>query len=252
MAQKPLEEMADRGYDNGSEEFGYMLHEWKQHSRAIVQQMEAKVDAADHAAMMQVMSDKIDAAATMADLSAIWKSAEVAFAPGSLKQDMIDLVNSMEQYETKAESAQTVKALSDKVDELKECRMQARGSFDFSDQPLTGTFTTSLSIPAGFVLRSCWYEVTDTFTSDDTTPDSTTLKFSMESDGDLKAAVAISDAGNPFDAGFQPMLVTPSTEVDNIRLTKPRSLVVEVTNGAGATAGLTAGSMLIYAEYYKA
>ena len=127
----------------------------------------------------------------------------------------------------------------------------ARGTFDFSDQQLDGTFNTSLSLPAGYVLRSVWYEVTDTFTSDDTTPDSTTLKLSMESDADILAAIAISDGSNPFDAGFQDTLVTPSTETDNVRLTQSRNLSITVTNGAGATAGLTAGAMNLYAEYYK-
>jgi len=269
MAQKPLDEMADTGYANMSEESGYILHEWKQHALALMKQMEDKVEAKDYAQDMQTLSDKIDsaedysqaiqtlsdkieAASTMADLSAIWRSAEVAFAPASLKKDLQDALRSLEQYETKADAVAVTSALSNQMDELRDGRMLARGSFDFSDQPLDGSFSTSLSLPAGYVLRSCWYEVIDTFTSDDTTPDSTTLKFSMESDGDLKAAVAISDAGNPFDAGFQDMLVTPSTETDNIRLTEVRSVVVEVTNGAGVTAGLTAGSMLIYAEYYKA
>ena len=168
----------------------------------------------------------------------------------TLKQDLLDVISSMEFFVSKSELSISHNELSNQVDELKESGVK-KAVFNFADQPLTGTVHTAVSLPAGYVVRSCWYEVTETFTSDDTSPDSTTLKMSMESDGDIKAAVAISDGSNPYDVGFKETLVLTSTESSNVKMTEARSLTIEVTNGSGVTNGLTAGEMAIYVEYYK-
>ena len=47
MAQKPLSEMADRGYENGSEEAGYVLYEWKTHAMATDDILDTKADKSE-------------------------------------------------------------------------------------------------------------------------------------------------------------------------------------------------------------
>jgi len=47
MAQKPLSEMADTGYENMSEEVGYVLHEWKSHANVVDQVIESKADKSE-------------------------------------------------------------------------------------------------------------------------------------------------------------------------------------------------------------
>jgi len=47
MPQKPLSEMADTGYENMSEEAGYVLHEWKTHAIVTDTILESKADKSE-------------------------------------------------------------------------------------------------------------------------------------------------------------------------------------------------------------
>ena len=47
MAQKPLSEMADTGYENMPEHVGYVLHEWKTHAMVTDTILESKADKSE-------------------------------------------------------------------------------------------------------------------------------------------------------------------------------------------------------------
>jgi len=100
MANIPLEQMADKGYENMPEWAGYILSEWKAHAKILTLQLESKLETREYIAFanqvadkldnqvspseyskaISLLSDKIDNAATPKDLQTIWKSAENLFA----------------------------------------------------------------------------------------------------------------------------------------------------------------------------
>lgn len=73
MAQKPFSEMADIGYENMSEESGYILHEIK--------------------LQMRGLTSRIESASTKSELQSVWKSAENLFAS---KNDVSTLSKNVE------------------------------------------------------------------------------------------------------------------------------------------------------------
>lgn len=117
MAQKPLSQMADTGYENAPEHSGYVLAELK--------------------AFAQAASAKIEAAATMADLSAVWRSCENMFAQKSevnsalqvlsnkvedlseVKTNMLLIVNQFSKYALQSEMVSALSFLSAQADRSK-------------------------------------------------------------------------------------------------------------------------------------
>lgn len=74
-------------------------------------------------------------------------------------------------------------------------------SFDRSEvsNKTIATHTLATFIPSGAIIKNAYYLVNTTFTS---ATDAATIAFSVEGAGDLKAAIAISDASNVWDAGL--------------------------------------------------
>jgi hypothetical protein len=224
--QTPLSEMSDTGYDNSGEEFGYMMHEWETNNKGIQGQLETKANNSEFQSLSNYLEAYIRNAPT--------------------KKEYMDLIKQIEEIQG---DNKAVNILAEKIDSFTQAFKVAKATFDYTNQPLTGTFQTTIGLPEGAIVMSAWYEVTDTFTSDDTTPDDTEIKLSLESDGDIKASTKILDGSNSWDSGFHDTLATKSTDADNIKMTTVRAVDIEVTNGAGVTNGLTAGSLTIYIEY---
>ena len=129
----------------------------------------------------------------------------------------------------------------------------AIGTFTFSDQPLDGaaTLLATASIPDNAVIQDCWIDVITTFTSDDTTPDDTSLGIGVEGVGagseDLVNAAKIRTATD-WDSGFH-ACIPVGTAATMIKTTAAKNITVNVVNGAGVTDGLTAGKLKVYVEY---
>lgn len=122
-------------------------------------------------------------------------------------------------------------------------------------------------LPDNFVITDAWVDVVTTFISDDgTTPgnDAGTIALSTgQGAGDLKAAIAISDASNVWDAGIRGTLITaPNLGADSahdsalevialeagvkLKMTADRIVIATI-----ATETLTAGSLDLCIEGYQ-
>lgn len=120
-----------------------------------------------------------------------------------------------------------------------------------------GTHGTGVFIPANAIVTNSFYKVGTTFTS---ATDAATIALSIASAGDIKAAIAISTAGDVWDAGIRGGLHGSYAEAtvagDTAILDAARkaasylaqSAVKEVTV-AVAVEALTAGALDLYIEY---
>ena len=94
MPQKPLSEMADTGYENMSEEAGYVLHEWKTHAQVSDAIVESKVDKSEFYDFVNLVDAKLLA--------------------GMCQKDYIACINALAEKLDAANDA--IKALADKLD----------------------------------------------------------------------------------------------------------------------------------------
>lgn len=133
----------------------------------------------------------------------------------------------------------------------------AKVTFDATSGAAIAAHTTGLVIPKGAIITRAYYNVRTTFT--DGASDTATIALHLQSAGDLKAAIAISDATNVWDSGLHGCLpgnwaldgnaltaiaMAAGKAGSEILLTANRTLTVTV-----AVAALTAGVMDIYVEY---
>lgn len=138
----------------------------------------------------------------------------------------------------------------------------AKVTFDATDGSTIASHRTGLVIPKGALVTDCYYVVRTTFTDGST--DAATIALTLQSAGDIKAAIAISDATNVYDAGVHcgllgspavgsnastldagtALLYTAKKASSLLLLTANRELTVTV-----AVAALTAGIMDIFVEY---
>lgn len=119
----------------------------------------------------------------------------------------------------------------------------ARVEYDFAvDGGAIGSITLrgQGAIPDNAIIVDGLIDVITTFTS---ATDAATVALTANSAGDLKAAVAISNGANPWDAGLKD-LVPVSTAATSVKLTADRSLVMAIAGEA-----LTAGKMVIFVNY---
>lgn len=105
-----------------------------------------------------------------------------------------------------------------------------------------GAHGLGIYVPDKAVIKRAWYNVITTFTS---ATDAGTVALSAQSANDLKAAIAISNGANPFDAGILEG-VPVDTAATRIKLTAERELVATV-----AVEALTAGKLVLYVEYIE-
>ncbi len=130
----------------------------------------------------------------------------------------------------------------------------ARASVLYSDLNTATTgvaFLTGPTIPNNAIIKQVYYEVLTTFVDNGTAgnADSATIKLGIEDqDNDELAAVAISDGGNPFDAGIHAG-ISVGTAATMLKLSAARQLAVTWTAGTGDSTALTAGSMDVFIEY---
>ena len=123
----------------------------------------------------------------------------------------------------------------------------AQAIFDTAGTDSSGVANTTIAahgtgvyLPDNAVITRTWFEVLTTFTS---ATDAATLAVSALAANDIKSAVAISDAGNPWDAGYTEG-IQAGAAANFIKLSAEKELVVTV-----AVEALTAGKLIIFAEY---
>lgn len=117
------------------------------------------------------------------------------------------------------------------------------GEFDASEGVAIGTHTwDGPTIPAGYRVIRGFYKVGTTFTS---ASDAATIALGFNTDdaAGIVAAVAISNGGNPWDAGFHEAIQTGTIANVGEKLTAARPVEILV-----AVEALTAGTMTIYLE----
>lgn len=111
-------------------------------------------------------------------------------------------------------------------------------------------------VPANFVITDAYYDVVTTFVTANT--DSGTIALTAASAGDLKAAIAVSDATNVWDAGLHGCLpgnwALDGNALTAIAMAAGRSGAFVKTSAAGnitaaiATNGASAGKLHLYLE----
>ena len=116
---------------------------------------------------------------------------------------------------------------------------------------------TGVYLPDNAIVTNCFYDVLTTFVDADN--DSATIALSIEGAGDLKAAIAISDASDVWNLGLHGCLpgnwaltgdaltaiaMAAGRSGAFVKTSAERELTVTVADDA-----LTAGKMIIYLEY---
>jgi hypothetical protein len=120
----------------------------------------------------------------------------------------------------------------------------ARATFDPSanaGERTIGAHTLGVTIPDKAIITRVWYQVKTTFTS--AGADAGTIAISAEGANDIVSAVAISDGGNPWDAGYHEAIQTGAASAF-IGTTAARLLTATVAGQA-----LTAGKLVLFVEY---
>ena len=138
----------------------------------------------------------------------------------------------------------------------------AKVTFDATGGKAIASYGTGLVIPKDAIVTDCYYNVKTTFTT--ASDDAGTIALTIASDGDVKAAIAVSDASDVWDAGIHcgligsPAVGSNASTLDAgtaliytarkasslLLLTANKELTVTV-----ATQALTAGVMDIFVEY---
>jgi hypothetical protein len=119
----------------------------------------------------------------------------------------------------------------------------AVATFDPSANAAQRTIAThglGVFLPANAVITRSWYDVVTTFTS---ATDAATIALQAETANDVKAAIAISNGANAWDAG-RVEGVSTGTTANMRKTTTERQLSAVVANEA-----LTAGKLNLYVEY---
>lgn len=125
-----------------------------------------------------------------------------------------------------------------------------KATFDPSantSQRAIGAHGLGVLLPDNAVIVRSWYRVATTFTS---ATDAATIALGVPTDGSgagIKAAVAISNGANPYDAGNVEGLQTGATSAFHVQLTAERELTATV-----AVEALTAGKLELFVDYVVA
>jgi len=120
----------------------------------------------------------------------------------------------------------------------------ARATYDFAtDGGAQGTIGLGVTLPDNAIVVRAWYEVLTTLTS---STDAATVSLDIPTDdvAGLLAAIAISDASNPWDAGHHECIQDGTAANFSEKCTAARELSMTV-----ATEDLTAGKFILFAEY---
>lgn len=136
-------------------------------------------------------------------------------------------------------------------------RRVVKVTFDATGGKAIATYPLPIVLPNGAIIQKAWYNVTTTFTS---ATDAATIALTASSAGDIKAAIAISDATNVWDAGLHAGLpgayaertVAGDTAVLDAASQAASWILLsanKIPTVAVAVEALTAGVMDIYIEY---
>jgi hypothetical protein len=107
-----------------------------------------------------------------------------------------------------------------------------------------GAHALPVKLPANAIIVGGVVDVVKTFASD---TDAATIALSVAEANDIVAAVAISNEGDPWDAGLQAIIPKANTpESTGIKLTTEKAVTVTVAEEA-----LTAGKFVLYLDYYE-
>ena len=143
-------------------------------------------------------------------------------------------------------------------------RYIASAVYDTAANDSAGTANTTIAahglgiyIPTKAIIINAWVDVITTFTS---ATDAATIALKVEGTGDLRAAIAISDASNVCDAGLHGLLAGSYAEAtvagdtaildaarkaaSFIKTTAEREIIATV-----AVEALTAGKAIVFVEY---
>jgi len=119
----------------------------------------------------------------------------------------------------------------------------ARATFDATAGKAIGSHGLGVSLPDNAIITRSWYEVITTFTS---ATDAGTIALGIPTDdvAGIKAAVAISDGTNPWDAGIVEGIQDGTAAAFSVKTTAVRELTADV-----AVEALTAGKLVLFCEY---
>lgn len=100
-----------------------------------------------------------------------------------------------------------------------------------------------MTLPDDAIIVRSWYRVVTTFTS---ATDAATIALGVPTDGVgmVKAAIAISNVANAYDAGNVEGVSVGTAATFGTQLTAARELIATV-----AVEALTAGRLIVFAEY---
>lgn len=124
-------------------------------------------------------------------------------------------------------------------------RRMIRATYDFSvDGGAIGTIASGINVPDNAIITKCFFDVITTLTS---ATDAATFAINLPTDGDLHAAIAISEGTNTFDAGLQDC-DTKGNDDDSkaayLKTTGSRDISWVI-----ATEAVTAGKLVLFLEY---
>lgn len=107
-------------------------------------------------------------------------------------------------------------------------------------------------LPIASIIKNVYYNVLTTFLDNGTSSnlDSSTLSIGANTAVDLKAAIAISNGANPWDAGIGAGIPV-GTAATFVKTTAARNLNVTWTHGSGDSTALVAGEMYLFVEYVQ-
>lgn len=115
------------------------------------------------------------------------------------------------------------------------------GVFDATAGKTVDTHAIAVTLPNNAIVTRVDYEVITTFTS---AGDDATIAITLQSAGDIVAAVAIKTAGNAWDAAIPVVTKVDGTTAKYIKLSDDRVLSAVV-----GVEALTAGLLRVYADY---
>lgn len=138
-------------------------------------------------------------------------------------------------------------------------RELAVATYDVSggDDGAVGAHGLGIYLPTKAIVTKAWVDIVTTFA--DGASDSATIALSIESAGDLVAAIAISNGANPWDAGLHDTKVNnfalDGNALTQLAMASARAATMIKTTAARqitatvAAAALTAGKMNVFVEY---
>lgn len=118
----------------------------------------------------------------------------------------------------------------------------ARAVFTATGGKAIGSHNLDLAIPKGSHVTKAYYKVLTTFTS---ATDAATISLQVVAANDLVTAVAISNGGNPWDAGGLVVTSVTGSMGNELALTTADTYV----SATVAVEALTAGKLVVFVEW---